>query len=195
MRDRFNARQFMSWLQDVDDKFDKLKVHFFVLPLKKPTTHLSVTVTTRWISSRFRCNVIGCRRGFEGNTQGRVWQYETGTLVATVSWNNLHVSPHVVVGRFLTATRGAPGSVFYFQSCRSAFSALEMTSLSVLTQTCLLMRQQHEAAALNAVQRLEWQLKLQELDPATYKSISIYEIQEFYVPLVDVNDDFELTPI
>ncbi|XP_060099989.1 ankyrin repeat domain-containing protein 12 isoform X3 [Heteronotia binoei] len=86
VRDRFNARQFMSWLQDVDDKFDKLK-------------------------------------------------------------------------------------------------------------TCLLMRQQHEAAALNAVQRLEWQLKLQELDPATYKSISIYEIQEFYIPLVDVNDDFELTPI
>ncbi|XP_051010407.1 ankyrin repeat domain-containing protein 12 isoform X1 [Acomys russatus] len=86
VRDRFNARQFMSWLQDVDDKFDKLK-------------------------------------------------------------------------------------------------------------TCLLMRQQHEAAALNAVQRLEWQLKLQELDPATYKSVSIYEIREFYVPLVDVNDDFELTPI
>ncbi|XP_075069400.1 ankyrin repeat domain-containing protein 12 isoform X2 [Mixophyes fleayi] len=86
VRDRFNARQFMSWLHDVDDKFDKLK-------------------------------------------------------------------------------------------------------------TCLLMRQQHEAAALNAVQRLEWQLKLQELDPATYKSVSIYEIQEFYVPLVEVNDDFELTPI
>ncbi|NP_001123694.2 ankyrin repeat domain-containing protein 12 [Xenopus tropicalis] len=86
VRDRFNARQFMSWLQDVDEKFDKLK-------------------------------------------------------------------------------------------------------------TCLLMRQQHEAAALNAVQRLEWQLKLQELDPATYKSVSIYEIQEFSVPLVEVNDDFELTPI
>lgn len=29
MRDRFNARQFMSWLQDVDDKFDKLKVRIF----------------------------------------------------------------------------------------------------------------------------------------------------------------------
>uniref|UniRef100_A0A4W5L691 Ankyrin repeat domain 12 n=1 Tax=Hucho hucho TaxID=62062 RepID=A0A4W5L691_9TELE len=27
VRDRFNARQFMSWLQDVDDKFDKLKVN------------------------------------------------------------------------------------------------------------------------------------------------------------------------
>ncbi|XP_072296791.1 ankyrin repeat domain-containing protein 12 isoform X2 [Eucyclogobius newberryi] len=86
VRDRFNARQFMSWLQDVDDKFDKLK-------------------------------------------------------------------------------------------------------------TCLLMRQQHEAAALNAVQRLEWQLKLQELDPAMYKSTSIFEIPEFYIPLVEVNDDFDLTPI
>ncbi|KAJ8272891.1 hypothetical protein GJAV_G00094660 [Gymnothorax javanicus] len=86
VRDRFNARQFMSWLQDVDDKFDKLK-------------------------------------------------------------------------------------------------------------TCLLMRQQHEAAALNAVQRLEWQLKLQELDPAMYKSTSIFQIPEFYIPLVDVNDDFDLTPI
>ncbi|KTF79258.1 hypothetical protein cypCar_00042385 [Cyprinus carpio] len=86
VRDRFNARQFMSWLQDVDDKFDKLK-------------------------------------------------------------------------------------------------------------TCLLMRQQHEAAALNAVQRLEWHLKLQELDPATYKSTSIFEIPEFYIPLVEVNDDFDLTPI
>ncbi|XP_053738650.1 ankyrin repeat domain-containing protein 12 isoform X1 [Synchiropus splendidus] len=86
VRDRFNARQFMSWLQDVDAKFDKLK-------------------------------------------------------------------------------------------------------------TCLLMRQQHEAAALNAVQRLEWQLKLQELDPATYKSTSIFEIPEFYIPLVEVNDDFDLTPI
>lgn len=30
VRDRFNARQFMSWLQDVDDKFDKLKVCIFV---------------------------------------------------------------------------------------------------------------------------------------------------------------------
>ncbi|XP_036410309.1 ankyrin repeat domain-containing protein 12-like isoform X2 [Megalops cyprinoides] len=86
VRDRFNARQFMSWLQDVDDKFDKLK-------------------------------------------------------------------------------------------------------------TCLLMRQQHEAAALNAVQRLEWQLKLQELDPTAYKSTSIFEIPEFYIPLVDVSDDFELAPI
>lgn len=30
VRDRFNARQFMSWLQDVDDKFDKLKVSYII---------------------------------------------------------------------------------------------------------------------------------------------------------------------
>lgn len=71
----------------------------------------------------------------------------------------------------------------------------KITTCLLPPQTCLLMRQQHEAAALNAVQRLEWQLKLQELDPATYKSTSIFEIPEFYIPLVEVNDDFDLTPI
>lgn len=61
-------------------------------------------------------------------------------------------------------------------------------------QTCLLMRQQHEAAALNAVQRMEWQLKVQELDPAVHKSLCVNEVPSFYVPMVDVNDDFVLLP-
>lgn len=61
-------------------------------------------------------------------------------------------------------------------------------------QTCLLMRQQHEAAALNAVQRMEWQLKVQELDPAGHKSLCVNEVPSFYVPMVDVNDDFVLLP-
>lgn len=64
----------------------------------------------------------------------------------------------------------------------------------VLPQTCLLMRQQHEAAALNAVQRMEWQLKVQELDPAGHKSLCVNEVPSFYVPMVDVNDDFVLLP-
>ncbi len=54
------------------------------------------------------------------------------------------------------------------------------------------MRQQHEAAALNAVQRMEWQLKVQELDPAGHKSLCVNEVPSFYVPMVDVNDDFVL---
>ncbi|KAA0723905.1 Ankyrin repeat domain-containing protein 11 [Triplophysa tibetana] len=61
-------------------------------------------------------------------------------------------------------------------------------------KTCLLMRQQHEAAALNAVQRMEWQLKVQELDPAGHKSLCVNEVPSFYVPVVDVNDDFVLLP-
>lgn len=65
---------------------------------------------------------------------------------------------------------------------------------SFLVQTCLLMRQQHEAAALNAVQRMEWQLKVQELDPAGHKSLCVNEVPSFYVPMVDVNDDFVLLP-
>lgn len=27
VRDRFNARQFISWIQDVDDKYDRMKVN------------------------------------------------------------------------------------------------------------------------------------------------------------------------
>uniref|UniRef100_A0A2I3GNB9 Ankyrin repeat domain containing 11 n=1 Tax=Nomascus leucogenys TaxID=61853 RepID=A0A2I3GNB9_NOMLE len=61
-------------------------------------------------------------------------------------------------------------------------------------KTCLLMRQQHEAAALNAVQRMEWQLKVQEMDPAGHKSLCVNEVPSFYVPMVDVNDDFVLLP-
>ncbi|XP_008060995.1 ankyrin repeat domain-containing protein 11 [Carlito syrichta] len=61
-------------------------------------------------------------------------------------------------------------------------------------KTCLLMRQQHEAAALNAVQRMEWQLKVQELDPAGHKALCVNEVPSFYVPMVDVNDDFVLLP-
>uniref|UniRef100_H3APK3 Ankyrin repeat domain-containing protein 11 n=1 Tax=Latimeria chalumnae TaxID=7897 RepID=H3APK3_LATCH len=61
-------------------------------------------------------------------------------------------------------------------------------------KTCLLMRQQHEAAALNAVQRMEWQLKVQEQDPAGHKSLCVNEVPSFYVPMVDVNDDFVLLP-
>lgn len=61
-------------------------------------------------------------------------------------------------------------------------------------KTCLLMRQQHEAAALNAVQRMEWQLKAQELDPAGHKTLCVNEVPSFYVPMVDVNDDFVLLP-
>lgn len=31
VRDRFNARQFISWIQDVDDKYDRMKVNISTL--------------------------------------------------------------------------------------------------------------------------------------------------------------------
>lgn len=123
----------MSWLQDVDDKFDKLKVSVFLL----------FSLRSDW-------------------------------------------SGHPCPDRCL--------AVAHLHQAEFCFFFLN-GFLALSPQTCLLMRQQHEAAALNAVQRLEWQLKLQELDPATYKSTSIFEIPEFYIPLVEVNDDFDLTPI
>lgn len=74
------------------------------------------------------------------------------------------------------------------------FDSHSLIALPPAPQTCLLMRQQHEAAALNAVQRMEWQLKVQELDPAAHKSLCVNEVPSFYVPMVDVNDDFVLLP-
>lgn len=113
VRDRFNARQFISWIQDVDDKYDRMKV----------------TAASRTLPAFF---------------------------------------------------------------CPARANANDVPALS--HQTCLLMRQQHEAAALNAVQRMEWQLKVQELDPAVHKSLCVNEVPSFYVPMVDVNDDFVLLP-
>lgn len=85
---------------------------------------------------------------------------------------------------------GIPGCMSPAFACHSALTSRCCFPI----QTCLLMRQQHEAAALNAVQRMEWQLKVQELDPAGHKSLCVNEVPSFYVPMVDVNDDFVLLP-
>lgn len=55
----------MSWLQDVDDKFDKLKVHSLVFPLKKKKkqTKINVIMKMRWINSRFVYSNMGFRGG------------------------------------------------------------------------------------------------------------------------------------
>ena len=50
------------------------------------------------------------------------------------------------------------------------------------------------AAARGHVQRIEWQVKVQKLAPAGHKSRCVNEVPSFYVPMVDVNDDFVLLP-
>lgn len=51
VRDRFNARQFISWIQDVDDKYDRMKVNAdgIVAVTRAPLS--------RWISD----GLLSCR--------------------------------------------------------------------------------------------------------------------------------------
>lgn len=56
----------------------------------------------------------------------------------------------------------------------------------------LLQRHQHEAASLYAIQKLEWELKLQDLKQWDFKSPP--QILSNYVPIVEVNRDFDLLP-
>ncbi|XP_030831008.1 ankyrin repeat domain-containing protein 12 isoform X2 [Strongylocentrotus purpuratus] len=56
----------------------------------------------------------------------------------------------------------------------------------------LLQRHQHEAASLYAIQKLEWELKLQELKQWDFKSPP--PVHSSHVPIVEVNRDFDLLP-
>lgn len=56
----------------------------------------------------------------------------------------------------------------------------------------LLLRHHHEAESLHAVQKLEWEWKLKESGICDYKSTPI--IDDIHVPMVQVNDEFDLLP-
>ncbi|KAI8504709.1 Ankyrin repeat domain-containing protein 11 [Branchiostoma belcheri] len=59
-------------------------------------------------------------------------------------------------------------------------------------KNCLLLRHHHEATSLQAVQKMEWQLRLQDLGYKDAKSLT--DISDFYVPMVTVSEDFDLLP-
>ncbi|CAH1269026.1 ANKRD11 [Branchiostoma lanceolatum] len=59
-------------------------------------------------------------------------------------------------------------------------------------KNCLLLRHHHEATSLQAVQKMEWQLRLQDLGYKDVKSLT--DINDFYVPMVTVSEDFDLLP-
>lgn len=56
----------------------------------------------------------------------------------------------------------------------------------------LLMRHHHEAESLHAVQKLEWEWKLKEHKLVDHRTTPV--IDHFHVPMVQVNDDFDLLP-
>lgn len=59
-------------------------------------------------------------------------------------------------------------------------------------QNLLLLRHHHEAESLHAVQKMDWEWKLKECGQCDYKSTPV--IDEVHLPMVQVNDDFELLP-
>ncbi|XP_033754138.1 ankyrin repeat domain-containing protein 11-like [Pecten maximus] len=56
----------------------------------------------------------------------------------------------------------------------------------------LLLRHHHEAESLFAVQKMDWEWKMKEMSLCDHKSIPT--IDDLHVPMVQVNDDFELRP-
>ena len=62
----------------------------------------------------------------------------------------------------------------------------------VCVQNLLLLRHHHEAESLHAVQKMDWEWKLKECGQCDYKSTPL--IDEVHLPMVQVNDEFELLP-
>lgn len=57
-------------------------------------------------------------------------------------------------------------------------------------QEAMILRHHNESESLHAVQKMDWEFKLKEVSLCDYKSKPI--IEEKYVPMVDVSDDFAL---
>ena len=56
----------------------------------------------------------------------------------------------------------------------------------------MLLRHHNEAESLHAVQKMDWEWVMKEHSLCDYKSQPV--IDEFYVPMVHVSDDFDLLP-
>ena len=56
----------------------------------------------------------------------------------------------------------------------------------------MLLRHHNEAESLHAVQRMDWEWKLQEVGLVDFKSKP--NIDDVHVPMVHVSDDFDLLP-
>ncbi|KAK7115308.1 uncharacterized protein [Littorina saxatilis] len=59
-------------------------------------------------------------------------------------------------------------------------------------KTLLLLRHHHEAESLHAVQKMDWEWKLKECGQCDSKTTPV--IDEVHLPMVQVNDEFELLP-
>lgn len=56
----------------------------------------------------------------------------------------------------------------------------------------MLLRHHNEAESLHAVQKLDWEWKMKELAMCDMKASPV--IDDIFVPMVHVSDDFDLLP-
>lgn len=56
----------------------------------------------------------------------------------------------------------------------------------------MLLRHHNEAESLHAVQKMEWESKMEELSLCDFKAKPV--IDDLHVPMVHVSDDFDLLP-
>lgn len=64
--------------------------------------------------------------------------------------------------------------------------------LHLLFQNALLLRHHNEAESLFAVQKMDWECKMKEFGLCDKNRLPV--VEELHVPMVQVNDDFELLP-
>ena len=56
----------------------------------------------------------------------------------------------------------------------------------------MVLRHHNEAESLNAVQKMDWEWKLNELTGVSEDSYNRHRIDDLYIPMVHVSDDFDL---
>ncbi len=57
----------------------------------------------------------------------------------------------------------------------------------------MVLRHHNEAESLNAVQKMDWEWKVQELGITPAKNAQQMQIDDLYIPMVHVSDDFDLS--
>lgn len=57
----------------------------------------------------------------------------------------------------------------------------------------MVLRHHNEAESLNAVQKMDWEWKMCEISGVPASTEGIPQIDDLYIPMVRVSDDFGLT--
>jgi hypothetical protein len=55
------------------------------------------------------------------------------------------------------------------------------------------LRHHNEAESLNAVQKMDWEWKINEISGVTTNMSSLAQIDDLHIPMVHVSDDFDLS--